>query len=321
VRILCYHGFAIGDEHKFHPKLFIHPDTFRKRLFWLRAHGYPVLRLEEALAGLDGDPLPSCATVITIDDGFYSTCRIARPILAGFSFPATVYVASYYCLKPNPVFSLAVRYLFWRAPDRPDDLQDLRRALMPANTPCEPQDRAQLMDGLIRFGEEACDEDQRADLIRRLGALLGVDSAALWSSRALSLMDAQELLSMTEAGFDLQLHTHRHRTPRQEAEMRREITDNRAVLEPIVRKALRHFCYPSGDWSDALWPWLAASGIASATTCDPGFNDTNTPRFRLLRFLDGENISQIEFEAELTGFNQILRKISGIVRRRPAGES
>jgi hypothetical protein len=47
-------------------------------------------------------------------------------------------------------------------------------------------------------------------------------------------------------------------------------------------------------------------------------NLPDTPLLGLRRFLDSENISQIEFEAELCGFAQFLREagtLSG--RRRP----
>src|SRR4026209_1713593 len=42
--ILCYHGFALGDEHRWDPQLVISPQTFRRRLGWLpgqRLHRAP----------------------------------------------------------------------------------------------------------------------------------------------------------------------------------------------------------------------------------------------------------------------------------------
>lgn len=36
----------------------------------------------------------------------------------------------------------------------------------------------------------------------------------------------------------------------------------------------------------------------------------------LRRFLDGENISQVEFEAELSGFMELARKARGVLRRK-----
>ena len=94
-----------------------------------------------------------------------------------------------------------------------------------------------------------------------------------------------------------------------------EIIDNRAVLERIVSGPLQHFCYPSGEFHPSQFPWLRALGIESATTCLSGFNYPGTERFALRRFLDGENIDQVEFEAELSGFLELMRKFRGIMRR------
>src|SRR5271165_6125520 len=44
LRILCYHGFAIGDEAEFRPKLFIRPETFEQRLRFLTKEGFSILR-------------------------------------------------------------------------------------------------------------------------------------------------------------------------------------------------------------------------------------------------------------------------------------
>jgi hypothetical protein len=49
--------------------------------------------------------------------------------------------------------------------------------------------------------------------------------------------------------------------------------------------------------------------VTSATTCLSGFNDANTPLLGLKRFLDGENISEIEFSGELSGFLPLARAI------------
>lgn len=58
LRILCYHGGALEDEHRFSPGTFMTQETFRRRMEHLIDHGYPVLGLEEALARMDDGTLP-----------------------------------------------------------------------------------------------------------------------------------------------------------------------------------------------------------------------------------------------------------------------
>ncbi len=55
LQVLCYHGISLRDEHYFQPKLFMHEDTFRERMAYLKKRGYLVLSLDEALAHQDDE--------------------------------------------------------------------------------------------------------------------------------------------------------------------------------------------------------------------------------------------------------------------------
>jgi peptidoglycan/xylan/chitin deacetylase (PgdA/CDA1 family) len=308
LRILCYHGFALDGESAFRSSLFMEADVFRRRLDFLRRNGFPVLGLSEALGAMDCRRLPPRATVITIDDGFYSVHKLAKSLLAQYGFPATVYITSYYCLKETPIFRLVVQYMFWKTNRETIELGELVDTLSSRFLLSDPRQREDAIWTVIRYGEEQCNEPQRVALCERLGHLLEVDYEWLRRSRALSLMNTAELEELSAAGFDIQLHTHRHRFPEEEPLAMQEIRENRASLAPFAKDPLVHFCYPSGIWSDKQWAWLAAQQIASATTCLPGLNYSSTPRLALTRILDGQNIPQIEFEAELWGYKELLRK-------------
>ena len=315
LRILCYHGMALEDESVFRPTLFINRQTFQQRLAYLRASAYPVITLEEALQRLERGGLPNSATVITIDDGFYSTYNPTCVLLHQYSFPATVYVTSYYSVKENPVFRLVVQYMFWKTKKTVLDLSGVLQSIGGRISLRDPQDKDQGMWKVIRFGEEDCTEERRVELARILGEHLDVDFEQVRQSRIFDIMNSREIQNAALQGIDIQLHTHRHCLPRNEIQSKREIVDNKAVLEPLVGKILEHFCYPSGIWEQAHWPWLMALGIKSATTCDIGLNYPGTPLLGLKRILDGEHISQIEFEAEMAGYGDFLRWARGRIRR------
>lgn len=308
LRILCYHGTSLQTEHTFLPKLFMSPATFERRLRFLAEHRFPVLRLDDALERLDRGTLPPRATVITIDDGFYGTYQVAWPLLQRFGFPATIYVTSYYCVKGSPVFSLAIEYILWKARPSSIDLDGLGLPMVGRVSVADVAARQTLADQISEHGERHCSEDERVAIARALGARLGVDYDALAASRMLSLMTVSELHEMARAGADIQAHTHRHRFPPIEQEARREIEDNRKVLEPVAGRALAHFCYPSGEWFDEHWAWLRASGMQSATTCERGLNYQDTPKLALRRFLDSEDLTDLEFEADLYGYGEMLRR-------------
>src|SRR5262245_26121224 len=113
LRILCYHGLALGDEDGLDDLLFMRPGTFRRRLELVRKHGMNVLPLAEAVRALSENRNPDHALVITFDDGWYSTETAAR-ILKEFGFPSMVYLATEYLGQERSIFNVLIRYLYWK---------------------------------------------------------------------------------------------------------------------------------------------------------------------------------------------------------------
>jgi peptidoglycan/xylan/chitin deacetylase (PgdA/CDA1 family) len=313
--ILCLHGFEIEDESRFRPKLFMQREVLRSRLEGLRRARFDVLPLDEALNRLAAGTLPPRALAITIDDGFYSVLSLAAPLLREFAMPATLYVTSYYVVKRVPIFRLVVQYMLWKAPAR---VVDLAGAGFPAPATLDLADARAVeafSTAVLAHGEQRCDEPRRQEICRRLGERLGVGYEAIVQSRKLSLVTPEELPQLQRLGIDVQLHTHRHRLAAGDAdEIRREIRDNRAVLEPALGKRTQHFCYPSGEWNASQWSALAAASVVSATTCEPGLNEARTPPLALYRTLDSNDLPQVAVDAELHGLGDLVRTLTG--RRR-----
>ncbi len=309
--ILAYHGFQYADEASFRPILFMDPQRFARRLEILKRDGYAVLPLEEAVDRCREGTLPRDTIAITIDDGFFSVLDLAAPLLHEHRFPATLYVTSYYAVKGTPIFRLVIQYLFWKT---------VNTHLEPLSHPWSPAGRVPLQDTaaadqamwqIIEFGEAHCDEPGRQAICRELATALGIDFDALRDARGLSLLTLDELPHLAEFGVDVQLHTHRHTFPTGDLnQARTEVRENRDVLEKALGRRLVHFCYPSGVWDLDAVPMLAEESIATATTCQVGFNDRHTNPLALYRFLDQDNLSEIEFEAELSGFSELLRTVT-----------
>ena len=128
-------------------------------------------------------------------------------------------------------------------------------------------------------------------------------------NRLFAYMSDDEARDAAANDVDIQLHTHRHLFPDDGFEFaRKEIEDNRRALGGIAAAPLRHFCYPSGEYTDESLSYLSDLDIDSATTTFPGFIRTDTPRYELPRFLDSEAVSDLEFEAEMTGFLELIRR-------------
>jgi peptidoglycan/xylan/chitin deacetylase (PgdA/CDA1 family) len=321
LRILAYHGFALRDESDFRPQLFMDTALFRKRMEYLVRRGYPVLTLDDAVARLRKGALPACATVITFDDGFWSIWKMAVPVLKELKLPGTIYVTTYYCVKANPVFRLVVQYMFWRTTARELDLVGLGLPQAGRLTLDDARSAHEVAMQIVRFAEKQLSEEQRIRLCEELGRRLAVDYAGIVSSRFLTLMTKEEIRQASQAGVDIQLHTHRHALPADAAAIDGEIENNREVLEPLVGRKLVHFCYPSGIHDESHLRPLANAGLISGTTCNTGLNYSDTPLLTLHRFLDGNNVSWIEFEAEMSGFSELLRKARSLFTRpaQPSG--
>ena len=310
--ILCYHGVSLEDEHEWRSKLYMPPSILRERFEALRQGGYQVLPLGEAVERLYKSDLPPRSVVLTFDDGGYDFYRQASPILREFGYPATVYQTTYYSDYARPIFNVAASYLLWKRRDgllQPSPALGLRERMDLRSG----DGRKQALAALQRFSlRENLTGYQKNDLLERLAQLLGLDYNAFVAKRLLQIMRPEDIAEMARAGFDIQLHTHRHRTPLDETLFRKEITDNRKRIVEASGRTPTHFCYPSGHYETMFVPWLEREGIASATTCDPALASRQSHRLLLPRFVDTMMQPLYVFEAWLSGAGHLLSS------RRPA---
>lgn len=310
LRILCYHGFSMRDEDRFRGSLFVSREFLDDRMGYLRDEGYCVLPLDEAVERLSDGTLPPDPVAITIDDGFHSVYAVARDVLLKYGYPSTLYLTSYYFEKATPIFQLAVDYMCWKSQKSSVDLSRLGVPALADATALEfsAENRALASGQIFAHGAIVLDEDGRVELSRRLADALEVDYAQIRDSRILSLISPDEARELTASGMAIELHTHRHQFPDCPATAHSELQSNRAAVEPVIGRRMEHFCYPSGKWSPVHHPVLARDGIRSATTCVAGLARRSSNRLALPRILDDNRVSRIEFEAELSGFTELLRR-------------
>jgi peptidoglycan/xylan/chitin deacetylase (PgdA/CDA1 family) len=304
--ILCYHGTSLEDEHLWRPALYVTQDTLRARLAFLKRDRYTVLPLGEALERLRAATLPARSVALTFDDGTYDFYRQANPLLQEYGFPATVYLTTYYTLCERPVFNLICSYMLWKR--RGEVIAGAQEAGLqgPLDLRTEPG-RHRVVRRLIELAErDQMTGVQKDDLAARLARSLGIDYGALTAKRILQLMNAREVQEVARNGIDIQLHTHRHRMPEDEALFSREIRENRAhVLELVSTRAV-HFCYPGGVYEPIFLPWLRAEQVVSATTCDAGLCTRQSESLLLPRFVDNESRTQVEFESWAAGIGEVV---------------
>ncbi|CAN0299783.1 unnamed protein product, partial [Phaeothamnion confervicola] len=287
VRFLGYHGVWLGSAPFRGDVLFMGKATFEKRLAAIRRLGYPVISLRDGLAaGNGGKAVPPSAVVITIDDGWYSTYAHMVPALTRLGMPATLYCDTAHLVAQSPVGHVVARHI-WREAGASAADGEAHRSFLSA------------IDMNLTL-------DERNAAARRLAAALHIDYDWFIAGRAFNYMTPQELKHAADSGIDVQLHTHNHTLHDfNDRDIRREIAENRAVLSAVLERPpeqFEHFCYPSGICRAGSVRALKDAGIASAVTSRAGLFRPGDPVHMMGRFIDGENVSPIEFEAELSGF-------------------
>jgi peptidoglycan/xylan/chitin deacetylase (PgdA/CDA1 family) len=310
LRILCYHGFSVGDEHEVAPVMFMRAEIFAGRMRLLHKRRIPVVTLDEGVKKLTQRTIRNAETVITFDDGWASNLSVAVPILERYGFPACIYISTEHLEAGTEVFNVALSYMVRRSGLKSLTLEGVHPALDGTYDIGTNPDAA--IVGLIVKAQEALPLAERQQLLRPIAQALGANFNEILSGERFRLLSRDEIVQVFRRGIDIQLHTHTHHLPDTDFdEMALEVRRNRQMIEELTGAQARHFCYPSGEHSERHPEWLRRLGIASATTCHPGLNNGSTSVMLLNRLLDSDSTSEIAFEAQICGVYELARKLLG----------
>jgi peptidoglycan/xylan/chitin deacetylase (PgdA/CDA1 family) len=96
VPILMYHGITDSEA----GSMYVNPRNFSRQMDFLKKEGYSVISLNDLVEGIrEGVKFGPGTVVITFDDGYEDNYLYAFPILAKYSFPATVFLITGYIDK------------------------------------------------------------------------------------------------------------------------------------------------------------------------------------------------------------------------------
>jgi peptidoglycan/xylan/chitin deacetylase (PgdA/CDA1 family) len=101
-----------------------------------------------------------------------------------------------------------------------------------------------------------------------------------------SLMDVAQIREWLAAGHQIGSHslTHPHLTKISLAAAREEIFSSKKKLEDRFGLPVEHFCYPYGDYNEAVRDLVQAAGYQTACTTVSGVNLNDTSPWELKRF-------------------------------------
>jgi len=312
LRILGYHGIAVGDQHEFAPFLFMQESTFRRRLEILRKRRIQVVSLDDGVQRLQAGSNVAGEVVITIDDGWWSTLEFAAPLLKRFGYPATLYLATRHAVERTPVAPVVIGYMFWKRNERVLVVSDIDPSV---DGTYELSGRVDAAQAILERKISRLDRDAQVRMLKQVSERLGLEALALTQDRRFRMITLDDIRTLEQMGLDTQMHTHDHIMPDDLGEFREQLEQNRNYICMYKRGGPpRHFCYPSGRYSDKHARVLGQLDVASATTCDSGINGRKQDPYLLKRFLDSDNISDIEFEGQISGVFEIARLLRTAVR-------
>ena len=118
--------------------------------------------------------------------------------------------------------------------------------------------------------------------------------------RPMSVAQLEELLRQ---GHEIGAHsvTHVKLTTVPQARMVEEVRDSKAALEQALRRPVDFFCYPAGDYDEAVRRAVCESGYHGACTVEPGANVPGDDPFTLKRTEISAEDSMRDFERKLAG--------------------
>jgi peptidoglycan/xylan/chitin deacetylase (PgdA/CDA1 family) len=247
--------------------------------------------------------------VITLDDGWASNLSIGAPILERYGYRASIYISTEHLDAGTEAFNVALSYMIRRSGRETLTLAGLH-PLIDGTYDIHTDPDAAIVD-LILKAQRAFPLAERQRLLRPIAHALGTDLEDVLSDGRFRLLSREEIREALRRGLDIQLHSHTHDLPNTDFDaIARDLNTNRRLIRDVTGAEPRHFCYPSGDYGPQHPEWLRQLGIASATTCNPGFNDASTPVMLLNRLLDSERKSNLVFEAEVCGVRELARYLS-----------
>lgn len=250
-------------------------EVFDWQMRLLRDYFTP-LSLDEALAHLQLNTLPANAVCVTFDDGYINNLTVAQPILAKYSIPATVYIATSFSEGQN-MWNDRVIHLF----------ADMKRSAL------------QLDDTVVNLGDWP-DRRSKAQqwlktlkylpLEQRLAKVNQYYAQNQATEQAPLMMNPAQLKQLAACGITLGAHTVHHPILKvlPAGQQQAEINQSKHQLEQWVGLPVKHFAYPNGsqgtDFDDTAVQLVKQAGFDSAVVTNWGVSDKHTSAYLLKRF-------------------------------------
>jgi peptidoglycan/xylan/chitin deacetylase (PgdA/CDA1 family) len=211
---------------------------FERSIRWLRDAGWDPVTLDEALNRLHDSAQSRRFAVITFDDGYRDNITRALPILRREQVPFTIYIPTRAITRQLYAWWLGLRELF-RINDKVE-IPFLDRTFICTDLPSK---RAALSVA-TRW---AHDDFTRASNFSYIFANYGISLESLCDRYFINEDELRSLASDRLATIGAHTVTHSALATLGDADVQRELADNRAYLQDHLNRDINHFAYPYGS--------------------------------------------------------------------------
>ncbi len=268
--ILMFHHVRpwSGDAYAPNRELEITPEFLDGVLQLLKARGFLLVSLDEAIertaAGAGDRPFAA----LTFDDGYRDNVEWALPILSREKAPMTLFATTGFMDRTARMWWREAEEAVRRA-DALDVVVHGQRLAAPCATDAQKDAVAMRLLSMLRFAPQDETDRVTADLSRAHG----IDGRAMVEEACL---DSREMIDLAAHPLvTIGAHTTTHpmlaKVPKDRAQS--EIVDAKRDLEQRIGKPVRHLAYPVGDPGSAgprEFAMALEAGYASAVTTRPG---------------------------------------------------
>jgi peptidoglycan/xylan/chitin deacetylase (PgdA/CDA1 family) len=268
------------------------------------------ISLDEAVDMLSGNiQFQRNCVVLTFDDGYRNNLTHAWPVLVKLKVPAIVFPAVGHIEKRECFWFDRLDYAIQQhaaAGGRYCALGDERIEIDSTN---RKSLRKSIKTVIFKIKELSGSDDEVMAIaektISQLEAAYGKSLNTMIESDAwCGVMSWDDLKLARERGMDIGSHTVDHARVGllDEAAVRWQLSESKRIIEEKLQQECKYFCYPNGDYSEAVIPQVREAGYKAALTTKEGLNYRGDDLYTLKRMHMPQLRSPQEVLGVATGF-------------------
>ncbi|WP_428649067.1 polysaccharide deacetylase family protein [Roseibium sp.] len=269
--VFMMHHVRPARDDAFQPNrhLEITPDFLRLAIERIRANGYEIIAMDEAVDLLKSGYGSHRYAVLTFDDGYRDNLEIAYPILKELNAPFTVYIATGLIDRTSELWWLALERIIAE-----NDEVVFTRAGETSGIPCRSiQEKNACFNKLVDYLTLELGELDQRTVVRALAEKYRIDMRALADGLVMNWDEVRQLASDPLVSIGAHTHEHFAMARLDKSAARADVNKGLLRLEEELGRRPKHFAYPYGkshavSLRDA--DIIREFGFASSVTTLPG---------------------------------------------------